>query len=343
MRRGNVGNDRQGDGPEGGPRSGRASRWPRACLVAVMGLFLAGCGPARQPAEVTPQPERGALSTTVPGPAALVHEVARGKGRPERITYLIPGALSTAHVFGKLRRSSGPGHLVMEYRFPGLEGQPLDPPMRVAEVADAIARHAAQYPGARIEILGFSTGGAIAIEAAGRIGPQRTVRVVVLSGVTPFPGAYESGARGMLAVGASALTAGSLAPRAVWGEYYKVLLYGYGWRKDPTIRRLAERRAARDRDHLILPVKGLGRAHTGDLLRWTLSPAAIRSGASILFLHGSVDPVFSPGGVGRLVKRLDATLCVVPGGGHLMLVTHPRIIGRIDAFLRGTWQAEECR
>ncbi|WP_112311870.1 alpha/beta hydrolase [Pseudogemmobacter bohemicus] len=330
------------DGKAGGGKAGGRARFLTGIALA-MGLMLAGCGPARQPSEVTPPAPRAEQMAETPKPVTLIHEVARGKGRPGRITYLIPGALSTAQIFGRLRKPSGPGHLVMEYRFPGLEGQPLDPPMRVAQVAAAIARHAALYPQADIEILGFSTGGAIAIEAAGLIGPARKTRVVVLSGVTPFPGAYESGARGMVAVGASALAAGSLTARAVWGEYYKVLLYGYGWRKDPTIRRLAERRAARDRDYLILPVKGLGRAHTSDLLGWTLSQAARSSGAEILFLHGSEDPVFSPGGVARLARRLDATLCVVPGGGHLMLVTHPQILLRIEDFLRGRWQAQECR
>nr|WP_253944237.1 alpha/beta fold hydrolase [Pseudogemmobacter hezensis] len=215
--------------------------------------------------------------------------------------------------------------------------------MRVADVAAAIAAHARRYPGARLEILGYSTGGAIALEAAGRIGPARQLRVVVLSGVTPVPGAYESAARGALAVGVSALTVGSLQPRAIWGEYYKVLLYGYGWRRDPAIRRQAERQAARDRDHLILPVKGLGRAHTKDLLRWTLSDAARHSGAEILFLHGSEDPVFAVGGISGLARRVGGTLCVVPGGGHVMLVTHPRILGRIEAFLTDEWQAAECR
>ena len=318
-------------------------RWITGPCLAL-GLMLGACGPARQPVEVTPEiSATAAPATATAKPIRLIHEVARGAGTPQRITYLIPGALSTAHIFGPLYRPSGPGHLVMEYRFPGLEGQPLDPPMQVKTVAAAIAAHARTWPKARIEILGFSTGGAIALEAAGQIGPARDVRVVVLSGVTPFPGAYETGARGLLAVTASALSVRSLAPRAVWGEYYKVLLYGYGWRKDPNIRRLAERRAARDRDYLILPVKGLGRAHTRDLLSWTLSEAAQHSGAAILFLHGSEDPVFAVSGVARLAKRVNGTLCVVPGGGHLMLATHRAVLWRISDFLTGAWQGEECR
>ncbi|VDC27317.1 alpha/beta fold hydrolase [Pseudogemmobacter humi] len=298
-------------------------------LIAVLAVFglLAGCGPRDLPVAAVPS----------------VHPVAGPQAAPRRITYLLPGALSTSRIFGPLRAAAGPDHLVMEYRFPGLQDQPVDPPMRIARVAQEIADHAARHPGAELEILAFSTGGAIALEAAGRIGPGRKLRVVILSGATPVPGAYDSALRGSLALAAAVLATGSLEARTVWGEYYKTLLYGYGWRRDPAIRRKAEAQAARDRKNLILPVKGLGRAHTRDLLGWRLSPAARTSGAAILFLHGGRDPVFPVAGVAALARETGATLCVLPGGGHLLMTTHPRILGRAGDFLAGRWQGEECR
>lgn len=315
-------------------------------LVAGLLIVLAGCGrapPSLSPPSLLspPGPEERVVSAK---PVQLLWALA---GPPaakpvRRITYLLPGALSTSAIFGPLRQPVSPDHLVMEYRFPGMQGQPLVPAMRIHQVAATIAAHAARYPDARIDMLAFSTGGAIALEAAGRLGPGRPARLVILSGATPFPGAYDSALRGSVTLLRAAISSGRTSMRAVWTEYYKTLLYGYGWRNNPEIRSKAEQRAEADRNHLTLPVRGRGRAQTRDLLGWRLSEAALASGADILFLHGGVDPVFPLARARRLADRLGAGLCLVPGGGHLLMTTHPGILRRAGDYLEGRWQAGEC-
>ena len=309
-------------------------------VTALLLLILAGCGQPPPPLRVPGSIAQGLAEKPVP----LLWEMERrGSAAPvRRITYLLPGALSTSAIFGPLRRAEGPHHLVMEYRFPGMQGQPLDPPMRIAQVAAAIAAHARLHPQARVEMLAFSTGGAIALEAAGRLGPERRTRLVILSGAAPFPGAYDSALRGAFALLASVISSGSTDMRMVWSEYYKTLLYGYGWRRNPEIRSRAEARAAADRSSLTLPVRGRGRAQTRDLLSWRLSDAALSSGAEILFLHGNLDPVFPPARAKRLAARLGARLCLIPGGGHLLITTHPEILRLANDYFAGRWPATEC-
>lgn len=317
---------------------------PLALALALLGACTDRNREVAPPLVITPQTTSPSPTEAVaPARIPILFRASGGVQAPDTITYLLPGALSTARIFGPLRDMGDDRHLVMEYRFPGMQGQPLDPPMRIDAVAARIAGHAALFPKARINLIGFSTGGAIAIEAAGLIGCRPGTRMVLMSTATPFPGAIDSSLRGGATVAASALQAGSLQARDIWAEYYKTLLYGYGWRARPELRRAAEARAARVRKTLIIPQKGLGRAHARDLLGWTLSPAARASGAEILILHGEKDPVFPLSSVAMLARRIGATLCAVPGGGHLLLETHPASATLTRDFLAGRWSAGECR
>lgn len=312
-----------------------------ACLLFLC-FVLASCGQSQRGA-ADPDARSEIAATGTPEIRPSLFPLNAPQGRITTLRYLLPGALSTSAMFGPLREPPDRrGTLVMEYRFPGMQGQPLHPPMRIAAVAEEIARHAAAYPQAEIEMIAFSTGGALAIEAAGRIGPERRVTLVILSSVTPKPGAQLSALRGGWALLHSALKIGSLSPREVWGEYYKVLLYGYGWREREDLRRKAERLAKRDKKHLVVPRKGLGRAQTKDLLGWQLSEAAGTSAARVLFLHGALDPVFAPRRVAVLAAQLKARLCLVRDGGHMLLTTHPDLVKEIEAFLEGRLDRRNC-
>jgi pimeloyl-ACP methyl ester carboxylesterase len=279
-------------------------------------MALAACGPP--PAERRPPLYASALEQ-----------------RPDRITFLLPGALTTTAVFGPARDWASAENLVVEYRLPGMQGEPISPPLNVMQAAVWVAEFANRHPDAEIKLLGYSTGAAIAIEAAGLIDNSSRVTVAAVSTATPFPGAAVATLRGVVGVAGSALAAGSLNPQKVWDEYFITLYLGSGWRRSPEKRALADVLRRSFEGRINTPGEGRGRAQSASLLVWTLSPEARASDARIIFFHGENDPVFPLAWVRPLAGRLDATLCVLPGDGHMVLLSRPDLIGRVDRLFAG--------
>lgn len=261
---------------------------------------------------------------------------------PRYVTFLLPGALTTADIFHSARDWGGPDHLVVEYRLPGMQGEPVSPPLDITQSALWVADLANQYPDARIQLLGYSTGAVIAIEAAGQIDNSDWVKVVAVSSATPFPGAVSAALRGGVEVIRSALAIGSLNRQKVWEEYYKTLYFGTGWRSSPEKRDLAGRLAEVVKGRVLAPRGGMGRAQSGSLLFWTPSQAALSTRADITFYHGGRDPVFRLAAIQRLAARFDATVCILPDEGHLMFQSQPGLIERIRRHFAATKETESC-
>lgn len=283
---------------------------PRLWLALAAGLMLAACAP--RPEAVKPP-----LYT------------ARQVEAPEEITFLLPGALTTARIFGPANDWTSDRHLVVEYRLPGMRGEPLSPPLDILRAATQVADYANRHPQARINLLGYSTGAAIAIEAAGRITDSTRVRVAAISSATPFPGAALAMLRGAAGVAGSALSVGSLDPQKVWDEYFITLYLGSGWRQSPEKRAMAAALRESFKGRINTPGEGRGRSQSASLLAWTLSPEAMASDARITFFHGENDPVFPLLPVRTLAWRLGATLCVLPEDGHMVLLSRPDLIERV--------------
>ncbi len=286
----------------------------RLCLALSTALLLAACAHP-------PTPARPPLYTT--GAAT----------EPDQITFLLPGALTTSRIFGPANDWDSPSHRVVEYRLPGMRGEPLSPPLDLMRSAQWVADYANRYPRARINLLGYSTGAAIAIEAAGRIDDSRRVKVVAISSATPIPGGTLALLRGGLAVAGSALAAGSLDRRVVWEEYFITLYLGSRWRQSPEKRALADRLRKAFEGQLNTPGEGRGRSQSASLLFWTLSPKALGSEAQFTFFHGENDPVFPLAGVQRLATRLDAPVCVLPEDGHMPLLSRWDLMERVERVL----------
>jgi pimeloyl-ACP methyl ester carboxylesterase len=252
---------------------------------------------------------------------------------PEEITFLIPGALTTAGIFGPANGWNSDRHLVIEYRLPGMQGEPLQPNLDILQAADWIAEVANQHPKAQINLLGYSTGGAIAIEAAGRIDDSARVKVAAISSATPFPGAALATVRGVAGVTGAALAAGTFDPQTVWDEYFITLYLGSGWRNSPEKRAIADEIRRSFEGRINKPGEGRGRSQSASLLLWTLSPEALASRAKITFFHGENDPVFPLPKVQALAARLGAPVCVLPEDGHMVLLSRPDLIGRVERIL----------
>ncbi|NHB75372.1 alpha/beta fold hydrolase [Rhodobacter calidifons] len=266
----------------------------------------------------------------LPARAPLYPVAAETRARPQTVTVLLPGALTTAGVFGPARGWAGPDHLVVEYRLPGMQGEPLRPPLDIARSAQWVADLANRHPEARIQLLGYSTGAVIALEAAGRIQHSERVQVVAVASATPFPGAALATLRGAVQVAGGALAIGSLNRQRVWEEYFKTLYLGTGWRRSAEKREIARRLEEAMRGRLTTPGEGRGRAQSASLLLWAPSRAALATQARITFYHGDRDPVFGLGAVRRLAARFDARLCVLPEEGHLVFQSRPDLIRRIQ-------------
>lgn len=254
---------------------------------------------------------------------------------PDQITFLLPGALTTAGIFGEANDWNTADHLVIEYRLPGMRGQPLSPPLDILRAADWVAETANRYPDARINLFGYSTGSAIAIEAAGRIDHSERVTVAAVSSATPFPGAALAFVRGGVGVAGAAVATGSLDGQTVWDEYFLTLYLGSGWRKSPEKRALADEIRRSFEGRINKPGEGRGRSQSASLLGWALAPKALTTQARITFFHGENDPVFPLPQVKTLAARLDATVCVLPEDGHMPLLSRADLIDRVERVFEG--------
>jgi pimeloyl-ACP methyl ester carboxylesterase len=292
-------------------------------LALAAGLLLAACA-------TTPEAAKPPLYT------------AGAASEPDQITFLIPGALSTAGIFGEANDWDNDRHLVIEYRLPGMRGEPLDPPLDILRSARWIADYANRYPDARINLLGYSTGAAIAIEAAGMIDASGRVTVAAISSATPFPGAAFAFLRGSIGVAGTALAAGSLDPQTVWDEYFITLYLGKGWRNSPGKRAIADAIRQSFDGRINRPGEGRGRSQSASLLFWTLSPEAQATKARIRFFHGENDPIFPLAEIRTLAAHLGATVCVLPDDGHMPLLSRPDLIDRVERLVLAADEVTAC-
>jgi pimeloyl-ACP methyl ester carboxylesterase len=136
-------------------------------------------------------------------------------------------------------------------------------------------------------------------------------------------------------VARAALDAGTLKPQRVWDEYFITLYLGSGWRGDPEKRAIADRIRKSFEGRINKPGEGRGRSQSASLLGWALSEEAMASEATITFFHGANDPVFPLAGVRPLAARLGATLCVLPGEGHMTLLSRADLIDRVERAFAG--------
>ena len=244
-----------------------------------------------------------------------------------------PGALTSIRVLAPLEGMATAHRAVVYYRLPGYDGRPAADWVDISQAAARVARLVQETGLARVDLIGHSTGAVIALEAAKdirRTSPDTQVSVTAISSALPAPQPILAGLRGAAGTVAAAARAGSLVPRDVWLEYYRRLAYGPDADATPTSRRAADALVAANDDRITLPENGLARRHTRALRRWTNPDPEALTGARLTYYHGAVDPVFPP----RITKRFtdslpDAELRLIPGHGHLLLLTYPEIWDQI--------------
>lgn len=252
--------------------------------------------------------------------------------KAERLVICAPGALTRVEIFDPV--SAWHGWVPVFYPFPGLDGRALSPPLDIEAAAAQIVAFARAHPKKQIGLLGFSTGGAIALEAAARLGVE--VRTVAIAPGLPQAGGWRT----MLAttgdVLGAALRVRSARVRAVWLEYYRVLLFGREVLRHADTRDRSREIVAARAPRMVYPEGGLLRAHAQGLKRWTGPEAGLPAPGHVTLLIGSEDPVFSTAQTRAFAQRLgDVALQVFPGHGHMLFLTDQSVFDLARDILEG--------
>ena len=288
----------------------------RLLLVLVFGV-LVSCS-ARNAAQM-------------PSEDPLVYDAA-AVARAETIAILIPGALAGRRIFKPAEQwADDPGYAIAFYRFPGMDGRALEGDLILAEAAAHIASFADRHAGKKIRLLGYSTGGPIALMAADQMAGD--VKVAAMSTAVEKAGGLATTWRGTVDVTRAAARSGSVRLRNVWPSYYRTLLFGRKGLSDPEKMRRADAIYEQEKDSVVLPTDGLGDAHARDLQRWTLPEEYSFDPSRVRVFVGGEDPVFSSAQTRAFAARLGGVEVVTyPDQGHLLFLTQPSVFDDILSF-----------
>lgn len=295
----------------------------RALTVLALILGLAACagGVAKSPAPSD-------------GGSALLYDPAM-VARADRIAIFVPGALNSVAMFAPAGGWVDGGFAPVFYRFPGLDGLPLDRMLEPDAAAGEIAAFAARHPDKDVALIGYSSGAAIAILAANRIRDGRRVPVVAIS-----PAVERAGGMPTILSGAGdILRATARAERkdvfSIWTEYWQILLYGRDARPPEPVREaiLEGARDLRAERQFRPPLAGLARSHAARLRLWELPPDLDLSHAPVRIYVGAEDPVFSTAQTLAFARKLGlGEIYAYPGDGHLLYLTQTDVFITAQAF-----------
>lgn len=294
----------------------RLSRF--GALASACALLLSACA-AR---EVDPS-ELG--MTTLQADRAAV-------AQSDKVVALFPGALNGLDYFGSPDRWTEAGYAVVAAPMPGLDGAPLKP-LKLRAAARDVAALLRTAPGARLRLLGFSTGASLALETAAVLGEDRDVRVAVVGALPGFPAAFRAGLRTSAAMLGVMIDQGSTDLGAAWNVYYPTLLFGREGAKDPANRARAQAIRAARAGGLVKPSVAMLRAQVGDVAWWNGRLSGPIDHVPTLFLHGADDPVVPLRAARRFAEIApDRRFEAAPGRGHLLLRTDPDLLDVVLAF-----------
>lgn len=287
-------------------------------LIPLILLALAACS-------TLPPPQK------VEGVTPVVHD---GNAVPgvETAIVLVPGALASIELFAPVLGWDVPDSTVMAYRFPGVDGLELNHRIDIVDSGALIAAHLNDLDVQNVYLVGYSTGGPIALEAARRV-EGANVQVALLSTASDAPAASIATLRGAVDVVRAFFRQQKPGLDEAILENYRTLLYGRRHFSQAELAEQSRRLAALQRGHIETPPREMTLAHTTDLMTWTLGDPSDLYDTRIGFFHGSEDSVFSEALTYRYAKRLHAeTYRSYKGQGHLLFVTEPRIWDDIRGF-----------
>ncbi len=249
----------------------------------------------------------------------------------DKIAIFIPGALASVRIFAPADDWQDQGYALVYYRYPGLDGLPLDHALGIENAAQQIADFASRYPDKPIRLLGYSTGGPIAIRAAEQISGD--VKVAAMSSAVERAGGVTTAFRGGTDAVAAVLAVGSFDRAKIWRQYYRTLLFGRKGLRDPVLVARADAIIGPDRGGVTPPPPDMPRAHTRDLSRWTLADTPRLPAENLRFFIGVEDSLFSTNQTRRFARNFGAVqIWAYRQQGHLLFESHPRVFDDVLSF-----------
>ena len=279
-------------------------------------------------------PFLGPPDATPPSEDPMVYDPAEVR-RAGRIAVFVPGAFASTAIFGPPDDWRAAGVAPVFYRLPGMDGLPADHALRIEDAAARIATLVETTDARDVLLVGYSTGGPVALTAARRLRPGRSLHLALVAPAVERAGGIETRLRGFRHMVEAAARAGSIDPAAFWPAYWQTLLFGPANLGDPAF---AARIAAITEENaglMAIPTPDLAQRHTADLQNWTLSPGARARpvDARIAIFAGAADPVFSTAQTLAFAERIGgAAVHLYPGDGHLPVLTRADLWTDVRAF-----------
>ncbi|WP_370284676.1 alpha/beta fold hydrolase [Pseudooceanicola nanhaiensis] len=287
-------------------------------LVPVFLLaLLAACSglPTAQEADVMP----------------IVHDGNAHRGM-KRAVVVIPGAMASVGMFEPVLDWDLGDGAVLAYRFPGLDGTKLNHRLDIAAAGELIAETMDKLEVEEVYLIGFSTGGPVALEAARRL-PRKEVSVALISSAGPFPAGIEASVEGFFDVVGALVRSHGTSMEDAWLENYRTLLYGRKHYVNGDTAKQSKVLAEEQRGQLLTPGPRMTMAHTADLMTWTLPQDPNLAKAKIGVFHGREDTVFPIGPTSRFAVSIPADgMKIYDGQGHILFVTAPTLWDDVRTF-----------
>ena len=284
-------------------------------------LLVAGCSPA--------------LLRTTGAQDPMVYDAA-AVAQADKVAIFVPGALSSIQVFQESRDWHDAGYARAFYRYPGLDGLPIDHRLDPATAARQVAAFVNTLGDKRVVLVGYSTGALIALEAAPQIDPVHEVRVAAMSPSVEHAGGWQTILRGAGDVIRAVNFAGSLSKERVWPRFWAGLLYGTEELNAPVPSeelRNAVREGAKIQTSLDA---GIAVSHMLALPGWTLPDDLDLTGIPVAFFIGMKDPVFSTRQTTDFSRKIGGVpILGYPGQGHLLFFTRPDVFDDMLDFAEG--------
>ena len=256
--------------------------------------------------------------------------------RAETIAIFIPGALSSVAIFDAAQDWDDHGYARVLYRYPGLDGLPTDHYVDPETVAGTVAAFANRYPDKDIALVGYSTGGPIALLAAPQITGNRSVKVAAMSTAVEYGGGLPTVWHGLVDIIRAMIATGSTDRQVVWKRFWSGLLYGPDALDDPAFADRLQRDVKAGEQIIVRLDPAVSLAHTLGLPGFALPGDLDLSGVPTAFFVGLNDPVFSTAQTRNFSRKIGGvTIYGYPDHGHLLFFTRPEVFDDIRAFVEG--------
>ncbi len=288
-------------------------------LLCLLGLAACSGLPPPQQARISPLLESAGLHSGM-----------------QRLIVVVPGAFDSVNIYAPVQDWDLPDTGMIAYRFPAIDGMSADHRVDMALSAQLIADRVNALAPREVWLIGYSTGGPIAIETTKRLAAPQ-LRLALISSAADSPAGLLASARGAREMVVSMLRSGGGLGTETLLENYRALLYGRDYLRQAETAERSQQQAEAVRATMMRPSLRLTLAHSASLLTWRLDrPDASRDGlarARIAFFHGGADPLFTVPQMLRFAGRLHADrFWIYEGQGHLLYATSGRLFGDIRSF-----------